>query len=166
MYISLQQPPSSLAVYTVQKQWQEQQDGQDGADSLDEEEAATLSELRSRRAQIVQAHRQKKALHGGNALLPRSRKHSATLADMQAGLESMGMDADAAVQRVRSASRQGRKRERSASLAARSGSAASHLSAGTGGDVVQAGRDGQRAAKRQHSGSSRSASRGVLQCMR
>ena len=135
-------------LWRAQKQWQEQADGME-ADSLDEGDREVLGEIRGRKKQLVREHRQKKALHGGNSVMPRSKRHDGTLAEMAAGLEGMGMDADRAVARARSASaaRTGRKRERSVAAAGR---------AASGGDVEMA------AEKRQRSSRSRSMSRGAL----
>jgi nucleolar GTP-binding protein len=84
-------------------------------DALNDEEEDLLREIRTQRKHIVQQHRQKKALHGGISVMPRSKHHSQNISDMKTGLESMGMDAEQAVTRARSAdtARTGRKRERS-----------------------------------------------------
>lgn len=131
-----------------------------GQDDLDDDEAELLGEIRARRKQIVQSHRQKKSLHGGNSVMPRSKHHTNTITDMQAGLESLGMDAGAAVTRARSASaaRTGRKRERSIAAGSRGAVAAA---AGAVGDSAMAGTD-EAPAKRLHSSRSRSLSRGAL----
>ena len=119
-------------------------------DDLDDAEKELLGEIRHRRKVIVAEHRSKKTLHSGNSVMPRSKHHAASIADLQSGLESVGMDATAAVTRARSASaaRVGRKRERS--RAPREDSAAPAR------DESMAG-----AAKRQHSTRSRSMSRGT-----
>lgn len=131
----------------VQKHWQEEGAANMDADEMNAEERALLGKIRARRRTHIQEHREKKALQGGNSVMPRSKHHESTLSDMRQGLESMGMDASKA---VRSASRVGRKRERS-STAAREGA---------GGDVAMAGAD-DAVAKRVHSSRSRSMSRGA-----
>jgi hypothetical protein len=137
----------------LQKQWQEQADDME-EDSLGEDEKQLLSKIRSRRQQAIRDHRQKKVLHGGNSVMPRSKSHAATLSDMKKGLEMMGMDASQAVSRARSASvvRMGRKRSRSIASAGLSCSDAPH------GEAEMA------PAKRVHSSKSRSLSRGVRLC--
>lgn len=138
-------PPAQRS---VQRKWQAECEDMD-EDALNDEEEDLLSEIRTRRKQIVQQHRQKKALHSGISVMPRSKHHSQNISDMKSGLESMGMDAERAVTRARSAdtARIGRKRERS--CVPRESSVA-HLAM-----------EDEAAGKRMHSSRSRSMSRGV-----
>lgn len=143
----------------VQEQWQAELEAQMDADELDDEQKALLAEIRSRRGEMVAEHRRNKALHGGNSIMPRSRKHSKTIHDMEDGLQRLGMSTEKVASRMRSASaaRQGRKRERSL---ARRGERDSRA-----GDVAMQEADELQAKKRVHSSRSRSMSRGVLRAV-
>ena len=90
-------------------------DDADGVEPLTVEEQATLREIRVRRNKLVADHRRKKAAANNNSVIPRSRSRGRpeqTEAHMREKLESVGLDATRAVERVRSQSR-GRKRHRS-----------------------------------------------------
>lgn len=140
----------------LQKQWQEELEAQMDEDDLDDEQKALLAEIRSRRSEMVEEHRRNKSLHGGNSIMPRSRKHSKSIQDMEAGLGRLGVDTEKAASRMRSASavRQGRKRERSIAVRAERQSQA--------GDVEMEAADEPQTKKRVHSSRSRSMSRGML----
>jgi nucleolar GTP-binding protein len=73
---------------------------------LDDDERALLGRVRTRRNQLVAEHRRKKAAGNNNSVIPRKadaeRKLNTT--NMKTSLESMGLDATAAVERARSRS--------------------------------------------------------------
>lgn len=125
-------------------------------EDLDDEQKALLAEIRARRSEVVADHRRNKALHGGNSIMPRSRKHSKSIQDMEAGLGRLGVDTEKAASRMRNASavRQGRKRERSLAVRAERKSKA--------GDVDMEAADEPQTKKRVHSSRSRSMSRGAI----
>eukprot|EP00892_Ulva_mutabilis_P011768 jgi/Ulvmu1/8964/UM005_0055.1 len=144
----------------LEEQWQAELQAQMDAGDLDDEQKALLAEIRSRRGEMVAEHRRNKALRGGNSIMPRSRKHSKTIQDMEDGLHRLGMSADKVVGRMRSASavRQGRKRERSLARHAERNIQA--------GDVDMHAADEPEAKKRVHSSRSRSMSRGKALSMK
>lgn len=123
-------------------------------DELDDEQKALLAEIRERRSDMVAEHRRNKALHGGNSIMPRSKKHSKTINDMEEGLGRLGVDTEKAASRMRDASavRQGRKRERSIAIRGERPAAS--------GDVEMEAGEEPHARKRVHSSRSRSMSRG------
>lgn len=145
-----------MSGFELQEQWQAELEAHMDEDGLDDEQKALLAEIRSRRGEIVAEHRRNKALHGGNAVMPRSRKHSKSIKDMEEGLGRLGMSTEKVVSRMRSASaaRQGRKRERSLARQVDRD--------GKNRDVDMEAVDEQQAKKRVHSSRSRSMSRGVF----
>ena len=112
-------------------------------------EAADLAEIRSRRKARIAEHRREKAVGGNAPRTPRTADaaRGRTTAAMAASLARTGLDATAAVDRARSASRTGRKRVRSLSVA--------KAKAAADGMEVDAA-----PAKRLHSTKARSLSRG------
>lgn len=76
-------------------------------EDLDEDEKMLLGEVRTRRNKLVAEHRRKKAAGNNNPVVPRKVDADRKLntKNMKASLESMGLDATAAVERARSRSR-------------------------------------------------------------
>jgi len=76
-------------------------------EDLDEDEKMLLGEVRTRRNKLVAEHRRKKAARNNNPVVPRKVDADRKLntKNMKASLESMGLDATAAVERARSRSR-------------------------------------------------------------
>lgn len=74
---------------------------------LDEDERALLGEVRTRRNKLVAEHRRKKSAANNNPVVPRKADAERKLntSNMKESLESMGLDASAAVERARSRSR-------------------------------------------------------------
>lgn len=73
---------------------------------LDDDERALLGRVRARRNQLVAEHRRKKAAGNNNPVIPRKADAARRLntTNMKTSLESMGLDASAAVERARSRS--------------------------------------------------------------
>ena len=73
---------------------------------LDDDERALLGRVRTRRYQLVAEHRRKKAAGNNNPVIPRKADAARRLntTNMKTSLESMGLDASAAVERARSRS--------------------------------------------------------------
>lgn len=122
----------------------------DEGDELDEEQVKDLAAIRHRKRVLVTGHRLKKGTANNRAVVPHATRARTQLNTntMRQSLESMGLDASAAVgrARARSASRVGRKRTRSLD------------SSVAGGDMEL---DGSAVTpKRLHSSKSRSMSRG------
>ena len=74
---------------------------------LDEDERELLGEVRARRNKLVAEHRRKKAAANNTSVIPRKvdAERKLNTKNMKASLESMGLDASAAVERARSRSR-------------------------------------------------------------
>ena len=74
---------------------------------LDEDERALLGEVRTRRNKLVAEHRRKKSAANNKPVVPRKADAERKLntSNMKESLESMGLDASAAVERARSRSR-------------------------------------------------------------
>jgi hypothetical protein len=138
---------SNLGGRHVQRAWQAENDAEMSEGSLDEEQGELLLQIQARKAAMIEEHRVNKRAHGGNSVIPRSRRPGRAVEDLEASLGERGLSAGAAVARVRSASaaRTGRNRERSRPAA-------------RGGDAEMADAVDQ---KRQHSSRSRSLSRGT-----
>lgn len=136
----------------LQKKWQEELLADMDEADMDEEQLQLHKEIAQRRKDMVDAHRKTKQRNAGNSVMPRSRVHTKSISNMKDGLQGMGMQAERAVERVRSASavRTGRKRQRSV---------AAPCSASRATDAEMA--DGEGAAKRIHSSRSRSMARGA-----
>ena len=73
---------------------------------LDDDERALLGRVRTRRNQLIAEHRRKKAAGNNNPVIPRKADAARRLntTNMKTSLESMGLDASAAVERARSRS--------------------------------------------------------------
>ena len=102
----------------LEAQWEaERMDRAPMEEELDDDEKALLGEVRARRNKLVAEHRRKKAAGNNNPVVPRKvdAQRKLNTKSMKAGLESMGLDATAAVERARSrsASRRVVKRGRS-----------------------------------------------------
>ena len=103
----------------LEKQWEaEAHLRQPTEQPLTEEEKSLLGEIKLRKKKLVAEHRRKKSVGSNSSKLPSKAdpEGKRTAKNMKASLESMGLDADKAVERARSQSR-GRKRERSISRA-------------------------------------------------
>jgi nucleolar GTP-binding protein len=82
-------------------------------EGLEEEEKELLTEIKTRKARIVQKHQRAKSAADNASMVPRKfdREHRSTTKEMKKHMDSMGIDASKAVERARSVSR-GRKRAR------------------------------------------------------
>jgi len=92
----------------LEAKWEaERMDREPQEADLDEDERALLGEVRTRRNKLVAEHRRKKAAGNNNPVVPRKVDHERKLntKNMKSSLESMGLDATAAVERARSRSR-------------------------------------------------------------
>ena len=102
----------------LEKQWEAEAHLREPKEApLTEEEKQLLGEIKLRRKKLVAEHRRKKSVAGNSSKIPASKadpEGKRTTRNMKDSLESMGLDADKAVERARSQSR-GRKRERSSS---------------------------------------------------
>eukprot|EP00877_Chromochloris_zofingiensis_P004717 jgi/Chrzof1/14246/Cz08g30280.t1 len=119
-------------------------------EELTEEQAADLAAIRARKKQAVAKHRLKKNTANNRPVIPHKHHDNLTTHAMRKSLGAMGLDTDAAVERIRARSQsRGRKRTRSDGDA--------------DADVDMADADGATATpekKRIHSSKSRSMSRG------
>lgn len=83
---------------------------------LTAEETEALLAIRRKKKQILEEHRLKKSTADNKPVMPRKHDHNRQFNTGRMGrhLSSLGLDPGAAVERIRSKSRLGRKRERSA----------------------------------------------------